>query len=97
MFAIDTTFTTNTSTTCLWQGGDGVLYASGTFGSGTVTLAANSGGGNATNDAFIALGSSTTLTSNGIAGFTLAAGMTLKVTVSGGTSQSIHVVVATKY
>lgn len=96
MFAIDTTMTSNDSTTCLWTGGDGVLYVSGTFGSGTVTLSASPSTGLALHNSFIALGANTTLTANGIAGFTMSTGMTLKVTLSGATNPNLRIVVATK-
>lgn len=76
-----------TSSAVRWPGypdGRGVLYASGTWGSGTLTLTfceTESG-------TFVPIGSGVSLTANGCTGFELPAGW-LKATLSGSTGATV--------
>lgn len=63
-----------------WNGGEGTLVVWATaFGGGTVTLELSPDEGTT----WIAVGTETTLTANGAAGFKLAAGVQIRATLSG--------------
>lgn len=52
-----------------WEGGNGAFYAEGTFGGGSVRLQTQS-----PNGTWMDVGAGTTLTANGVGGFSLPAG-----------------------
>lgn len=79
--AFKTTFTSNTSTTLDWVGGEGVLLASGTFGSGKVTLEQD------INGTYVAI-TDAELTADGGFKF-VTSSKQLRLTYSGGTSQNV--------
>lgn len=85
----------NFSTTITWQGGNGALYAAGTWGSGTLTLSANDGSGSP-RAAPVALGSATTLTANGWGGFWAPAGAVLTIALTGATNPALAVSIFTQ-
>jgi len=63
-----------------WNGGEATLAVWGDLDGGTVTLEASPDEGGT----WIAVGSETTLTAAGLAGFRLAAGLQIRATLSGG-------------
>ena len=70
-----------TMQTVLWVGGPGTFSAEATFGGGTITLQVLSGNGT-----WIAVGTDTTLTANGIAGFILPKGAQIRVLIATATA-----------
>ena len=70
-----------TQTGVLWTGGPGTFSAEATWGGGTVTLQTLSGNGT-----WIAVGSDTTLTANGIAGFILPKGAQIRALIATATA-----------
>ena len=84
------TLSANGDTTIVsWGGGEGFYSASGTCGSGTTTLYASFDGGTT----YISCGTEGQLTANGVVRFTLPE-CKLKVTLSGSSSPSLAVIVA---
>ena len=75
--AASTTPGTNTT----WVGGPGTFSAEGTFGGGTVTLQTLTGNGT-----WMAVGSDTTLTAAGIAGFILPKGAQIRALIATATA-----------
>lgn len=65
-----------------WPGGDGTFSGEGTFGGGTITLQVQVPG----TETWMAVGSDTTLTAAGIAGFTLPKGALIRVAIATATA-----------
>lgn len=67
-----------------WQGGNGVIFAIGTFGGGTLTTNIKA----PDDTTYVSLGTGTVFTANGVGGFTAPAGK-LRVTLAGSTAPSL--------
>jgi len=73
-----------------WPGGLGYLYAAGTWGGGTLTLTASDGGGNASS-VQVSPGSTTTMSANGWASFSLPEGAVIELALTGSTTPALSV------
>ena len=70
-----------TQTGVVWAGGPGMFTCEATWGGGTVTLQVLSG-----NNTWIAVGTDTTLTANGAAGFMLPRGCQIRALIATATA-----------
>jgi hypothetical protein len=67
-----------------WCGGPGAVYVEGTFGGATLTLQVRT-----PRDTWVAVGTDTTFTAAGVAGFDVPAG-DIRMAVSGGTPSALY-------